>query len=395
MNFRLAAFLILGLVLGSPAQAAPACTSLSHAASAHQPQFLASYPELTLSQLKEVAFLYDNAVAAIALAACGESAKARSIGDAVLWALDHDRYWHDGRLRNGYPAGPMTDAPVKLPGWWDNGQKKWVEDQYQVGSDTGNLAWAMLALAALYRDSSDARYLAGAERIGAWLQSAFDRRSPAGFDGGTFGDGAAPARNRWKSTEHNVDLAAAYAQLAEITGDRRWTLLSLRARRFVNAMWDRNCSCFAAGTGEDGKSPNQFMVLDAQIWPLLALPGMGAHHPGDFDAARRTLAAKGGFAYSQGSDGVWTEGTAQAALLVALSGQDPARLFKAIARNRAPGGGYYASSAQQSGTGFMLQTDPAQPRLYFRTPHLGALAWVALAQQRFNPFTGTHALPGG
>jgi hypothetical protein len=44
-------------------------------------------------------------------------------------------------------------------------------------------------------------------------------------------------------------------------------------------------------------------------------------------------------------------------------------------------------------TGFDLETDPSQRRAYFRLPHLAALAWAALAQQGFNPFTGTKTLP--
>jgi hypothetical protein len=41
----------------------------------------------------------------------------------------------------------------------------------------------------------------------------------------------------------------------------------------------------------------------------------------------------------------------------------------------------------------MLATDPLQPRLYFRLPHLGAVAWVALAERGFNPFNGEFVLP--
>ncbi|MBV9044078.1 MAG: hypothetical protein JO294_03065, partial [Alphaproteobacteria bacterium] len=95
----------------------------------------------TTRELKDAAFVYDNAVAVTALVACHEIRRARRIGDALLFALDHDRYWHDGRLRNAYLAGAVTN-PVKLPGWWDTQQNGWAEDRYQVGSDTGNLAWA-------------------------------------------------------------------------------------------------------------------------------------------------------------------------------------------------------------------------------------------------------------
>jgi hypothetical protein len=85
---------------------------------------------------------------------------------------------------------------------------------------------------------------------------------------------------------------------------------------------------------------------------------------------------------------MWTEGTAQAALLEALLGHTDraASLLAAAEKNRAPDGSYFAAG-RDTDTGFRLDTDTAQARRYFRTPHLGALAWVALAQRRFNPFT--------
>jgi hypothetical protein len=92
---------------------------------------------------------------------------------------------------------------------------------------------------------------------------------------------------------------------------------------------------------------------------------------------------------------MWTEGTAQMLLLLELLGRndDTPPLRAAIERQRTADGGYYASGASRLPTGFMLDTDPSQPRLYYRLPHLGAAAWVALAERRFNPFTATAALP--
>src|SRR3569833_3137570 len=138
------------ILLATPAQAQPtdACTYLSGLIPIEGgPLFLPSYPTAEEGPLRGVAFLYDDAVAAIALVGCGEPGKARRIGDAMLAALDHARAWHDGRLRNAYAAGPV-DMPVKLGGWWDQAQARWVEGRYQVSSDTGNMAWVMLALLA-------------------------------------------------------------------------------------------------------------------------------------------------------------------------------------------------------------------------------------------------------
>jgi len=229
--------------------------------------FLASYPDAEPGPLRQAAFLYDNALAAIALAGCDRLADARRIGDAMLLALDHDRFWHDGRLRNGYLAGAVGAAPLKLAGWWSSRDQRWLEDDYQAGSDTGNLAWAMLALLRLERNAHDhdpgyrdGRYLAGAKRLGGWLAGQRDQRGAGGFMGGSFGSETAPRALQWKSTEHNIDLAAAFAWLAASSGDAHWRALSQTARGFVEAMWDGQRGVFDAGTREDGVTRNSLLA---------------------------------------------------------------------------------------------------------------------------------------
>ena len=102
-----------------------------------------------------------------------------------------------------------------------------------------------------------------------------------------------------------------------------------------------------------------------------------------------------GFTYSEAGKAVWTEGTAQAALLESLMHQQKqaSRLLGMVERARAPDGSYFAAD-RDTDTGFRLDTDPGQARRYFHMPHLGALAWAAMAQRRFNPFTFAAALPG-
>ncbi len=357
------------------------------------PVFLASYPTVKSGPLQGAAFLYDNAVATMALVACDETGKAAQIGDAILAALDRDRYWHDGRLRNGYLAGPIAPGPVKLAGWWDAKQNIWVEDRYQAGSDNGNMAWAILALLALDRATGDHRYRDGAARIGGWIRQWRGKSRPGGFTGGTFAHEPAPVVVAWKSTEHNADLAAAFTGLAQATGAKTWLVEARAARDFVRAMWRPECGCFAVGTMQDGKTRNLYLALDAQTWPLLAIPGAAKRYKAAMAHSR--LRDGDGFAYSEAKEGLWTEGTAQVALLLELSGRDAEadRFMKAVDAMRTPDGSYYAASSRGLPTGFMLETDPTQPRRYFHIAHLAAVSWVAIAQQRYNPFTGTYALP--
>jgi hypothetical protein len=159
-------------------------------------------------------------------------------------------------------------------------------------------------------------------------------------------------------------------------------------------MWNPKCGCFDAGMAEDSRTRNTTLALDAQLWPLIAIPAARSHADAALATIKQRLALKGGLSYGETRDGVWTEGTEQAALVMTLMGRakDAAALFAAAEKNRAPDGWYFAADTKTS-TGFDLQTDLKQHRAYFRIPALAALAWAALAQQGFNPFTGTRALP--
>lgn len=372
---------IAGAAAAAPLQ--PACADLERAAAAVPgagPLFLASYPTVKDGPLQDTAFLYDNAAAVIALKGCGAPDAARRIGDGLLAALERDPFWHDGRLRNAYAAGGVAPGPVKPSGWWDKGQNKWVEDGYQTASDSGNLAWAMLALLALdcagaESKRGDRRYLQGAERLAGWLAERWDGE---GFTGGFQGFEPTPQKLTWKSVEHNTDLAAAFRLLALRTGDARWQVASRRAEGFVAAMWNPALKRYDAGS--DQKKRDITPALDAQLWPVLAIAG--AHR-----ADVHRFAALDGYAYGA-ARGVWTEGTAQAALFMANAGNMVAyrRLLTAVEK-RHDRAGFYRAADKNLATGFQLAADPSVRREFFPIPHLGATAWAALAEMRFNPFT--------
>ena len=103
----------------------------------------------------------------------------------------------------------------------------------------------------------------------------------------------------------------------------------------------------------------------------------------------------GGFSFGETKGGMWTEGTAQAALFAELSGRqaEAASLITAIQGMQAADGSCYASSALKLSTGLPLETDPTQLRQYFHVAHLGATAWAAIAEQKYNPLIRKSALP--
>jgi hypothetical protein len=385
--------MVLGLLaaLSVPATAhadlkSSGCTAIAalvDAAAPAGPVFIASYPTADLPALRNTAFVYDNALAVVALIACGDIDRAARIGAALRSAAAHDRFWHDGRLRNAYRVGPVArgTAPL-LPGWWDQAAQRWDEDAYQVGTATGNVAWAALALLALDRVRPATSNRAAAAGLMRWIlhTTAVDAPVP-GFAGGVFGEEPHPDRLAWQSIEHNVDAAAAFALLAP--DDPSFPAAAARARSFVAAMWDPSSGRFWLGTDAAGRGINRAgSGIDAQLWPLIGIPDP----PADWQRAKRWVRAHhaidGGYGFRDAPDGVWTEGTAQAALVL----QQPS-LFALLLAQRAPDGLLFASPNDRIRTGLALTpSSTTDDFYYFHLPHLGATAWSVLAVTGTNPF---------
>jgi hypothetical protein len=394
-----------GTALADPAEdvASLACGTLSARVAAvpgDGPVFLRSYdagsgdgpnPEPALNG----AFTYDNALAVIALRACGDMGSARRVGDALLMASKEDRSGDVGRLRNAYRPGAVKQTPVPPMGWWSEAEGRWDEDPYQVGSATGNLAWGALALLTLADATQDSRYTEGAVRVALWAAAPrnYDNRPPAGFVGGIYGYDDAPQYLTWKSTEHNVDLAALFDWLSRLQPEKPWSLNARLARSFVIDMWDPSAGHFTVGTLPDGVSVNRAnRGLDAGLWPLL-LNDPAKEWSASLTDVEQHFAARPGFDFNDDRDGVWWEGTAQAALVYRAVGQPEKadRLLKAMTRRFSPGGLLWATDAARITTGLALSpTSTTDDFYYFRLPHLGATAWAAIAAQGWNPFTGTR-----
>lgn len=394
-------FVSSGPCLADPVQdvASRACTALSSRTAAipgDGPVFLRSYDSAagegpSQEPVLNAAFTYDNALAVIALRACGDLTAARRIGDALLRASEADRSGSAGRLRNAYRPGPVHDSPVPPMGWWSAADNRWDEDPYQVSSATGNLAWGALALLTLADATQDPRYVEAAARIARSAAENADSRAPAGFSGGIYGYDDKPAKLSWKSTEHNVDLAAVFAWLGRLQPDAGWQSDAALARGFVSALWDPASGHFWVGTLPDGTSINRANSgLDAELWPLLL-----ADAPKDWYASlayvEKHHAARPGFDFNDDRDGVWWEGTAQAALVYRILGREAKadRLLAAMMRRFSTGGLLWATDAARITTGLALSPESTTDDFYyFRLPHLGATAWAALAAQGWNPFTG-------
>lgn len=403
--------LLAGLALAPPASsaAAPAppdpVDTLRRALDAipQGPALLASYPDAAANHRHPaffpandgVAYVYDNALAGLALVAAGDPLRAARLGDALVLAQTHDPDHHDGRLRNAYRAGPMqvhhasllgghglpaARGTIDLPGWWDARHGHWAEDPYQVGSETGPIAWAILLWTALVEAGVNIdRYRHAAGRAADWI--AGHCRAPRGFTGGVFGWGSHPRRLGWTSTEQNTDLAVAFHRLGRDTD-------AAHARHFVAAMRDARSGLFRAGLTPDG-GLNPMIAADATLWPNLAglapksviAPSLAAlGHPGH---------APAGIGFSSASRGNWTEGTAFALLALRRAGTDPAaaRRFAATLRAAiAPSGWLRATQGETLATGLTIGPDRhAKTFVYYPVPALAPTAWAVLAARKYNP----------
>jgi len=396
----------------SPALAAPiesdaariladrACAALVSRVAAEPgsgPVFLRSYDgadgagPIDEPALATAAFTYDNALAVIALVACDRIGDARRIGEALALAATHDRARGDGRLRNAYRGGPQVDPPPPN-GWWEPGRGQWLEDAYQVGTATGNVAWAGLALVTLAERSGEPGFRDAAARLGRWvIAHVADTRGAGGYTGGLHGDGAAVQRLTWKATEHNIDLAALFGRLDRARVPGPWAEAARSARTLVDSLWETSSGHFLTGTGPDGITANRATSgLDAQLWPLL-LPDAPPAWTRALDYAERAHGVAGGFAFNDDRSGMWTEGTAQAALAYRAAGQTEKaeQLFAALAGQISPGGYLWATPQQRISTGLAIGPDSTTADFYYlHRPHLGATAWAVIAAKGWNPFTG-------
>jgi hypothetical protein len=396
----------------------------------NEPRFLRSFTTLPLQPdpfddtkdgdidfvLRNAAFTYDNALAILAFLAERTDdglRRAKLIGTAFVRAQTHDRTpaFSDGRLRSVYAAGdialPQGWTPkgraktVPIPGYYDEDSMTFYEVE-QRALDTGNNAWAMIALLALHRETGDIRFLRGARRIGIFVERFRDNDEEhtfRGFQGGII-DPEIPATKAlrvYASSEHNLDLFAAYTVLNQIAPKPRWSNNAQHAQTFVEQMWDTQAKLFRAGTA-DPATRNMVadqVPLDVQAWSILSLPGELSIHPEIFVSAeanhRTTDAGFSGFDFNNDKDGVWFEGTAQMAVAYSVAGftseADALRATLRQAQSTPPfgdGEGIAASSRDGLTTGF--ESAPMEPFKYFRRLHIGATAWNVFAQLGVNPY---------
>ncbi|KOG31412.1 hypothetical protein [Streptomyces resistomycificus] len=381
--------------------------------------------------LFSTAFTYDNALAVLAhLSSRTDDGRARAVtlGDALLYAQAHDPAYDDGRLRQAYNVGPYTfyDGSPQPDGFVRADGSANVGTQFGfTGTAVGDMAWAGIALAALARRTGKRRFLAGAVRIGEWIERVGRTDEPLG--GYKFGVDGADEKLPFTSTEHNTDLIALFGQLARLTGNRGWLERRARAGAFVRRMWEPDGGFFYTGTN-DGVTVNRSPIPeDTQTWTQLALSSPAHSRSLDWatselavldTAERRNSTVPAGQSYegvtfSSASllanedapiadgqpkpdrNGVWFEGTAHLALALRdrSTRGDQAharRLIASIerAQDLLGGGQTVGGEAIAPNSGIVSASSPIDTGFgfgYYPYRHTGATAWYLMAAARANP----------
>ena len=388
-----------------------------------EPHFLPSNLPQGICQvgvLHNSAQTYDQAVVLLALLARRQPddfRRADLLARSLVEAQHRDRTFKDGRLRNAYAGGELIDPDLgttRLPGRYDSTTQRFLKDENAVGTDTGNMAWAALALVqahALLPKRAGDPFLKAAIALARWIVVNTKVEDPlGGFSGGVQGLERAVGvpegqqRRGYRATEHNIDLAALFARLAAAASapedSDHWTAQMVHARSFVDKMRadGANASFYWTGTSAGaGMEINKSVVpLDAQTWSVL-----GTREPGRSTAAldwALTNCTAGdirdAFDFNcHDGDGAWWEGTAQVAAALHWLKRDQeaapmlARLRAAQLKATPAAGALPSASRCGLTTGFSRTVNgKTVPWVYTNWPHIGATAWFIFAALGANPY---------
>jgi len=390
-----------------------------------QPRFLRSFTTLPLQPnitdsnkdddidlvLRSTAFSYDNAVTILAYLAEGSTdslRRARLIGDAFVYAANHDRTFTDGRARIAYGAGdialPHGWEPKGIPGTtpvagFYTEPQTFLEVQQQA-TDTGVNSWVGIAMLSLYYQSGDPKYLAHAKTIASFIYMNFLNTTGtykgflAGFQNP---ESSTPQLRMYASTEHNEDMIAFARRLYAVTGASEHQFAAQHAKDFVNAMWEDSLHCFFAGTTNPSQRNEAIgqLPLDIHPWAVLAASEIFNEKPQVLACPeqfhKNTSSGLTAYDFNDDKDGVWFEGTAQMAVAHKMTGNlaQWSNLLAVLqtARNTPPTGdtfGIAAATPDGITTGFM-ETDET-PIKYYRRLHIAATGWHVLAELGQNPY---------
>lgn len=296
---------------------------------------------------KPVCYTYDQALAAIAFVAKGDTAAAQRILDALREMQNEDGSWY-----SAYHC-----------------EKKSREERRRF---VGPVLWVTLAAAHYEKRTGDGRYRPMAKAALDWALQ-FQQKD-GGINAGLNGLGFP---EHWASTEHNLD---AYAALNFFGYNRE----RRRVRRFLDHVaWDSVHHRFMEGRDNPGAP------LDVNAWGVLALGPEGEHsyrRALDYSLRNHRVEKKRGWLFGPTVDGfdldthrrdVWLEGTGQMVAALRMAGRREEAdyfLHEIIRAQDSDGGVPYALRGHSNGYSRMSNRQS-----------VAGTTWLIFAAQGFNP----------
>ena len=211
------------------------------------------------SGLSDIAFVYDNALAIIALLNAGEGRRPRRWVTVCCTPK---------RTTRPSPTAGCGRRTTRTPSSSTDG----------TATSAGSTGWSAPRSATCPGRASPwpswpgppviGRYKTGAVKIADWIQT--NTYSTSGLGGYTFGETAGLEDH--KSTEHNIDVAAFFRLIQTLTDKRVWRDRADHAWAFVEQVWNDEDGFFWTGS-DDGSAINKLgtqFPLDAQPWSWLA-----------------------------------------------------------------------------------------------------------------------------
>jgi autotransporter-associated beta strand protein len=342
-------------------------------------------------------YLYDNAVAIMALLATGDATAQTTAGQIAAACIATVR--SDGSYYNQRNSGHVLDGNGTPLSPWDDTQT------------LGDNAWFGLALIDLYGNTGTLSYLNAARAVSDWAETDLKATGTlGGYYGGFDTHGTAYT---WRSTEHNIDLFALNRELAiALAGQNNSAAPTYAARasyagNFVMDMYDSTGGKFWTGTAAGDTINESSVPLDVQLWASLALP-LSGQYVGAIDWSKplswaetnlqATDGAFSGFKYSNeqtATNDVWFEGTGQAAVLYAVQGNTTKYAtalqdveYAELNHPNKDGYGVVAASSDDLADSFLGAT-------YDARLSASATAWLVFAQQKLDPFNVAMRMADG
>lgn len=350
MAVLLVAVLFLVTSLIQSARAADTVTASANAHNWLKSQMVSTGLVDSYRDSQDICYTYDQAVAAIAFLARGDTTNAVKVLDALKSMQYADGSWN-------------TAYYCKTKGV--------QESQKHVGP----VLWIAMAVAQYEKQTGDtATYRAMAENAINW--SLQFQQADGGINGGLDYNGTLLT---WCSTEHNEDAYAALTYFG-------YSAAAAQVKGFLdNVVWDGTNNRWYGGRN-DTRDP-----MDVNSWGVSALGASGTHdyqlsldyvmtHHRNTQTGRfgRTTITVDGFDFDSDKDDVWLEGTAQMVVAFQVVGRtaDATYFTSEIIKAQSTDGGVPYS---------LKGTDNGYWRM--STAHsVAATGWLVMAIEGVNPF---------